>query len=463
MESNNKLDDIDLENIILECENEDIKYLPPEKLISNTGQNLYAYVTYVLLENVHIAEAIVLAQSLINTGCNCDRVVMVDSNISQGGKNILQLFYNQVIDVNVLGFNDLVKNTVHNKYINLLLTKFYAFNLTQYKKILLIAPNSVVLKHSMHVFNLPTPAGIFGASKDVILNTDWYKKTCNRYQHGHLLSKDLTDKVLEDYENHCINGNYLLLAPELGLFDDILLDINSGKYQDILDKLVYPDIQYLTIKYSGKWTHINPKFYSDNGEPHWKTLFGTRLYILNLSKQYKFDDMSMLLIEIYKQIINIYPELLNNVILKDYNQFTEEHKTLQRTQKEKIGRQTTPINYLSDSYQDYYAMYNIKQTYQNQKIHRYQSSYYHLDRFNSYNSLNPNVMFPDIQELDYIKPITELSKYFGENNYYQQILSFLSFTTKKALYKYNYLEPHIRDLVMLEYCKCREFMYVIML
>ena len=129
MESNNKLDDIDLENIILECENEDIKYLPPEKLISNTGQNLYAYVTYVLLENVHIAEAIVLAQSLINTGCNCDRVVMVDSNISQEGKNILQLFYNQVIDVNVLGFNDLVKNTVHNKYINLLLTKFYAFNL----------------------------------------------------------------------------------------------------------------------------------------------------------------------------------------------------------------------------------------------------------------------------------------------------------------------------------------------
>ena len=51
----------------------------------------------------------------------------------------------------------------------------------------------------------------------------------------------------------------------------------------------------------------------------------------------------------------------------------------------------------------------------------------------------------------------------SENNYYQQILSFLSFTTKKALYKYNYLEPHIRDLVMLEYCKCREFMYVIML
>ena len=38
-------------------------------------------------------EAIVLAQSLINTGCNCDRVVLVDSNISQEGKNILKLFF----------------------------------------------------------------------------------------------------------------------------------------------------------------------------------------------------------------------------------------------------------------------------------------------------------------------------------------------------------------------------------
>ena len=187
---------------------------------------------------------------------------------------------------------------------------------------------------------------------------------------------------------------------------DMTLDINSGKYQDILNKFIYPDQQYLTIKYSGKWTHINPKFYGNNGEPHWKALFGTNTILPEVKvNNNNIGDMSILL-DIYKQILNIYPELLNNVILKKYNQIIEEHKTLQKTQKEKIGRQT--VNYLSDSYQEYYAMYNIKQTYQNHIIHKYQSGYYHLDRFNTYNSMNPSVMFPEIQELD------EAGKFRGE-------------------------------------------------
>ena len=90
----------------------------------------------------------------------------------------------------------------------------------------------------MHVFNLPTPAGIFGVEKDNIIDSNWYHKTCSKYKHGELISKDLTDKILTDYSNYGINGDYLLLSPELGLFDDMLLDINSGKYQDILDKFI---------------------------------------------------------------------------------------------------------------------------------------------------------------------------------------------------------------------------------
>ena len=86
-------DNNDLENIILECENEDVKYLPPEKLISGNGQNLYAYVTYVLLEDIHIGESILLAQSLINTGCNCDRVILF------GGETLNNYFLDKLIEL----------------------------------------------------------------------------------------------------------------------------------------------------------------------------------------------------------------------------------------------------------------------------------------------------------------------------------------------------------------------------
>jgi glycogenin glucosyltransferase len=451
-----------LENIILQCENEDVNYNPPEKLTDNNGNNLYAYVTYVMLEEYHVGEAIVLAQSLINTGCNCDRVVLVTQDISQDAKKILALFYNKIIDINYVNLNNLVSNHIHNKYINLLITKFYAFNLTQYKKILLIAPNSVILKNPLHVFSLNTPAGIL-VDKNLSLEPDWYKDNCKNLNHGKLIDKKITDDLLNNFNNYGINGDYLLLKPEVGLFDDILLEINSGKYQELIEKFTYPDQQYLTIKYSGEWTHINPIFLGNNGVPNWKALFGTtvKVSVIDSFKDYYDIDIFILWTDIYRQVLNNFPELTYQKSLLNYNELTSKFIMHRKQQREKVGKKD--IAYLDESYQEYYSKYNIKNTYTNQPIHKSQLGYYYLDRFNTYNSINPQVMFPDIEELDYITPIKKLSEYFGKDNYYLQILDFLSFTTKKPLYKYNYLEVYVRDLVMLEYTKCRESMYIMML
>ena len=451
-----------ISDIILQCENEDINYNPPEKLTDNYGNNLYAYVTYVMLEEYHVGEAIVLAQSLINTGCNCDRVVLVTQDISLDAKNILALFYNKVIDINYVNLLNLTKDHVHNKYINLLITKFYAFNLTQYKKILLISPNSVILKNPLHVFNLNTPAGIL-IDKNNLLESNWYKDNCKILTHGNLINKKITDETLINKDNLGINGDYLLLKPEVGLFDDILLDITSGKYHEIIQNFVYPDQQYLTVKYSGQWTQINPKFLGNNGNPNWKALFGTTVKIsaIDTFKDYYNSDIFILWTDIYRQILNTFPELTYQKSLLNYNNLTSKFLMNRKQTREKVGKQN--INYLDESYQEYYAKYNIKNTYVNQPIHKSQLNYYHLDRFNSYNAINPEVMFPDIEEFDYITPIKKLAEYFDKDNYYLQILDFLSFTTKKALYKYNYLEVHVRDLVMLEYTKCRDSMYIIML
>jgi len=459
----NNIDNIDnIDNIILECENEDNNYYPPEKMTDGNGKNLYAYVTYVMLEDYHIGEAIVLAQSLINTGCECDRVVLVTQDISQDSKDILKFFYTTVLEINYLHFTNLTKNHIHNKYINILITKFYAFNLTQYKKILLIAPNTIILNHPMHIFTLNTPAGIL-ADKNLILDLTWYNNNCKKLNHGKKIDKSLTDLLLSNYDNHGINGDYLLLKPELGLLDEIILDISSDKYQKLLEKYTYPDQQYLTIRFSGEWTHVNPRFLGNNGIPHWKTLFGTSVKIASIDDFKDFYDLDIFILwnDIYRQILNNFPELNYKKSLLKYNHIAELFIMHRKKNKQQIHRNI--INYLDESYQDYYSKYNIKNTYKKQEIHKSQENYYHLDRFNSYNMINPQVMFPDIEEYDYISPIAKLSEYFGKDNYYEQILSSLSFSKKKSLYKYNYLEPHIRDLVMLEYCKCRELMYIIML
>lgn len=221
----------------------------------------------------------------------------------------------------------------------------------------------------------------------------------------------------------------------------------------------------MTIRFSGEWTHINPRFLGNNGIPHWKALFGTTVKIASINDFKDFYDLDIFILwnDIYRQILNNFPELELKKSLTKHNHIASLFIMHRKEQKQQIQRNV--VTYLEESYQDYYSKYNIKNTYQNQQIHKSQENYYHLDRFNSYNMINPQPMFNDIEEYDYITPIAKLAEYFGKNkdNFYEEILPSLSFSTKKSLYKYNYLEPHIRDLVMLEYSKCREFMYILML
>lgn len=445
-----------MDNLILQCENEDVDYNIPEKITDSNGKNIYAYVTYVFLNDKNIVGALVLAQSLINCGSNVDRVVLVSHDISQTAISLLRKYYNQVIPISYVNITTLTVDDMKNKYVNIMFSKLFCLNLTQYKKIILVSPDTVILKHPDHVFSLNTPAGILQSE----INTIEKYINCDKLIHGSIIDKKVTSDVLNN-NNLGINDDYLLLTPELGLFDDILLEISSGKYQDILGDLSYPLQQFLTHKYSGKWTQINPRFLGNNGEPNWKVLFSTTVNINMITniKDYIDLDIYILFTDIYRQILNTYPEFIDIDILKDINKTTQMFLINKKKSTEQIGR--VKVNYLAENYDQYYSMYNIKNIYKNMAVHKSQLSYYHLDRFNTNNNINPQPMFPDIEELDYVAPIVKLAEYFGEDNYYKQILSFLSFTTKKSLYKYNYLTPEVRDLVMLEYTKCRPNMYII--
>lgn len=470
-----------IDKIILKCENENEDYLKPEKMRDSNGNNIYAYVTLVMLGDAYIPAAIVLAQSLINTGSEADRVVLITNDVSEEGKQILSMFFNHVIPITYVEIpNWRTEKQAWRKYLNLVFTKFHVFNLTQYKKIILIDADALVLKHPDHIFSLNAPAGCFLEDKDLFIfyNKDgtyrlpdgpipWYEKFCDIAPHGSLIPKEFTERIRTNFKNSGIGGGLILLEPKLGEFDDIIHNVSSGEMKYLIEKkFVWPEQQYLTLRYSGLWYNINPRFFGLQGYPHWKVLYGLQYggdkpFIINskmpIEERLKYDDY-ILWHDIYREILNSKPELVDSPVLREVNQLAT---LFLKNKKLNISRSNKGNNI--NEYDEYYSRFNLKLIYNDNPIHRTQQSFYHSDRFSTYNGLNPDIMFPDITEYDYLKPISLLDEYYGEDNFYKSILKNDITFDKRGLHKFNYFDNEIRDEIMLQYTKCRKDMYIITL
>jgi len=473
-----------IDNLILKCENEDESYPKPEKMRDSNGNNIYAYVTLVMLGDLYISAAIVLAQSLINCGSEADRVVLVTNDVSEEGKNILSMFFNHVIEITYIEIkNWRTERQTYRKYLNLVFTKFHVFNLVQYKKIILIDADAAVLKHPDHIFSLDAPAGCFLEDKELFILYDengkyklpegpipWYEKFCDIAPHGKIIPQEYTDRIKHNFKNSGVGGGLMLLEPKLGEFDDIIHNVSSGKMKYLIERrFVWPEQQYLTLRYSGKWHNINPRFFGLQGYPHWKVLYGLQYggdkpFMLKsklpMEDRLKFSDF-ILWHDIYREILNANPELADAQTLKETNEMASLFLKNKKMGRTKIREKT--IEYLSTEYEEYYSRYNLQLIYNDVPIHRTQQSLYHSDRFSTYNGLNPDVMFTDIKPYAYLKPIELLNEYYGVNSFYSTILKDEITFDQRGLHKYNYFDHDIRDEIMLQYVKCRKDMYVITL
>ena len=265
----------EMKNLILHCENDDNIYSVPDKMCDSHGHNIYAYVTLVMMGDSYIPAAIVLAKSLINCGSRADKVVLVTNDVSEEGRRILKQYYDVVKEVSYVNIEHWhVKKDAMRRYLNMLFTRLHALNLVQYKKIILIDADTIVLQHPDHLFTLDTPAGYFIDQSITSNNIDAWEKICSN-TYGELIPSNITDSVKSDYDIAGISNKLLVLTPKVGEFDDIVMNISSGITKALIEnKFNYPDQQYLTLRYSGKWHQVNPRFIGLNGYPHWKILFG---------------------------------------------------------------------------------------------------------------------------------------------------------------------------------------------
>lgn len=425
-----------LEKIILKCKDEN-NYLDPNTMYDEFGNKLYAYVTLVMLGDLYTAAALVLAYSLRILKTKADLVVLVTHDVSESAKRVLKTYYDHVIEINYIEVkNWRCEKQPHRKYLNYVFTKFNLFNLTQYKKVLLIDADAIVLKYPDHLFSLNAPAGCYLKDKDLFITYDkdgnyilppdnkikWYNEFCACCRHGKVIPKRETDKVVYDRKNAGIGGGIMLLEPKKGELESIIKDVKTKSCNLVNKVFVWPEQQYLTYRYSGRWTSINPVFFGLQGYPHWKVLYGLQYggdkpFVLQsklpMEQRLEYPDY-ILWHDFFEKILQENTNLLHEEALDEP---LEMHKLFKSRPLSNISRINLEI--LPDLKRDYF-------------------------------NKNIDVLFKNIQPFDYLKSMTDKEILYKYKNLLED-----SVEHKKSLDSYVF-DENIMDFIMFNYVSCRK-------
>ncbi len=361
-------------------------YENPNKTIDIYGRNIYAYITSLHENNLfNFPSLLVMAYSLIKTGSKADRICIVSNDINDEYIDILKLFYKIVKtpDIKIHGYS----------YI-----KYLGLNMTQYKKILIIFPNFVILQNPDFLFTLRAPAAYFKS------------------------------------KNH-LSTELLLLEPSIGAFDTMLFNMKHNMIKIEESEYIY------NVYNLYKWTVIDENY------------FYTNIHVENINKvKYIYyptnpvnlvfadmhsDDIYLIWYNTYKIMLEKYPNLITNILLKGTNNvLTTILKNQGLNRQPKVLTETDIIN--------------IKNIYNVNEIHMSLQNYYHIDKTNDILIEDIEPLFDDIGEYEIIKPIEKLCDIF-QNNYYKSLKEYKSIEWE--LYKNNDIDINDRDNIMLIFMK----------
>lgn len=219
----------------------------------------YAVATLIMLGDKYVPGAIVLGHSLKTVlSPAIDKIVMVHG-VSTTAKNALKKLW-KVVEVPLWKFesNPFLCNTPEQKkrydvWISSSYTKWQLLSLTQYKKILFLDADTIVLRKIDDIFEVETPAGVF-------VNV-WMNRLYRHIKYGNKIPSEEINKAFEQ-SSAVLVGSAVLLSPNandhIGLLDLIMSNLPFGyKIHSGNDE------QSLVLYYKKKnvqWTSLPPTF-----------------------------------------------------------------------------------------------------------------------------------------------------------------------------------------------------------
>ncbi|MBK7893640.1 MAG: hypothetical protein WAS33_31385 [Candidatus Promineifilaceae bacterium] len=269
----------------------------PTPMRQPNGRSHHAFVTFLMLNDSYLPGVLLLAHGLRRQKTEADLICMVTEEISRPARQALAQLYDFVIDVEKI----FVPHARVGKrpYLPYVFTRLHALRLGadgdlghRYDKIALLDADLLPLRHYDHLFTLPTPAGTINERKTHVMEWGedgnfiipdsvaqdgtwhWHQIYAN-CPHGQPIPAEITDCVASDPSNMGVISSLLVLEPSLAEFNAIMQDIQSPEMEPLVsDAFDWPEMQYLTLRYSGRWTNIDLRFHSLNGYPNLDVLYG---------------------------------------------------------------------------------------------------------------------------------------------------------------------------------------------
>jgi len=257
-----------------------------------------AFVTFLMMNDTFLPGALLQGFELNKQASRFDRVCLVTEEVSREARSALRRLYKHVVPIEKIYVPHRRRQGRQDR--PYLLTRLQALRLgpdgdlgLRYRKIVLLDADVLPLKRFDQLFLLPTPAGIPNESKahfvtddgrgrfvrprDVEINGRWiWHEIYHHICHGERIPRHVTDRVAADPKNLGINAALLVLEPSLSEYQEIMRDIERPSIRRLLGEAFdWPDMQYLTMRWSGRWVNIDLSFNGLCGYPSLSVLCGT--------------------------------------------------------------------------------------------------------------------------------------------------------------------------------------------
>jgi glycogenin glucosyltransferase len=319
----------------------------------------HAFVTFLMLNDSYLPGALVLAHALAKQRTGADLVCMVTSEITRGARYALDVLFDHVVDVRKIYVPHARRQKRQDR--PYMFTRLNALRLGAdgdlgfaYDKIVLLDADLLPLRHYARLFEVRAPAGIINEDKAHFVEVDadgqyivppsveetgtwkWHRLYDPICPHGSRIPREITDRVLTDPLNLGINGSLFVLVPSMDEFRRIEADIQRPEVLELVgDQYDWPEMQYLTARWSGQWTNVDLRYAGFNGYPRLSVLYGThyggfkpwQVHKPSMACYGRYPDHQRWFDEYVELVTEAHPELLTvkrlKRLLRGVEQFRE--------------------------------------------------------------------------------------------------------------------------------------------
>ena len=274
------------------------RYPRPQDMRRADGSARYAHVAFLMLNDNYLPGTLTAGYGLRLQRTQADLVCLVTPEISSAARRALALVYDHVLEVEKIYVPHARRQERQDR--PYYFTRLNSLRLgadgdlgLHYDKIVVLDSDVLPLHSFDHLFTLEAPAGIINENKAHFVETDAqgaYVRPADLEQsgqwnwhriyaacpHGEPIPREITDRVRHDPKNMGINGSLFVFTPSLAELDEIRADLERPEVQRLVGDLFdWPDMQYLTMRWSGAWRNIDLRFSGFNGYPGIEHLCGS--------------------------------------------------------------------------------------------------------------------------------------------------------------------------------------------